>query len=131
MAEKNQNQSMRRILGCNRYTSVNIMLRNTGLLSVKQVLFLNTMTLIYKIKEKLISENLLKNTRYIIAVHNYPTRSREDFYVSMISSYYSQNVFFMMDLFSTTDQIKFINVNVQSTSIRHKFKIRIKYTKNS
>ena len=92
--QKKQNQAMRCILGCNRYTSVNTMLQNTGLLSVKQVLFLNTMTLIYKIKEKLIPENLLKNTRYITDVHNYPTRSREDFYVSMVSSNYSQNDLF-------------------------------------
>ena len=89
--QKKLNQAMRCILGCNQYTSVNTMLQNTGLLSVKQVLFLNTMTLIYKIKEKLIPENLSKNTKYITDVHNYPTSSREDFYVSMVSSNYSQN----------------------------------------
>ena len=52
------------------------------------------MTLIYKIKEKLIPENLLKNTRYITDVYNYPTRSKEYFYVSMVSSNYSQNDLF-------------------------------------
>ena len=70
------------------------MLQNTGLLSVKQVLFLNTITLIFKIKEKLIPTSVSKKTRYITDVHNYPTRSREDFYVSMVFSNYSRNDFF-------------------------------------
>ena len=70
------------------------MLQNTGLLSIKQVSFLNTVTLIYKIKEKLIPENILKNTRYITDAYNYPTRSREDFYISIVSSNYSQNDLF-------------------------------------
>ena len=49
------------------------------------------MTLIYKIKKKRIPENLSQNTSYITDVHNFPTWSREDFYVSMVSSNYSQN----------------------------------------
>ena len=47
------------------------MLQNTGLLSVTQILSLNTMTPIYKIKEKPIPENLSKNTKYITDGHNY------------------------------------------------------------
>ena len=100
--QKKRNQAMRYILGCDWYTRVNTMLQNTGLLSVTQILCLNTMTPIYKIKERLIAENLSKNTRYITDVHNYPTRSREYFYVSMVSSNYSQNDLFHNELISTT-----------------------------
>ena len=51
------------------------------------------MTLIYTIKEKLIP-GINGKTQDITDVHNYRTRSREDFYVSMVSSNYSQNDFF-------------------------------------
>lgn len=92
--QRKQNQAMRYIIKCNRYTSVKLMLQLTDILCVRQVIFLNTMTLIYKIKHGLCPKNLLKSTRRVTDVHNYQTRAREDFYVSTMPTAYSQNDLF-------------------------------------
>lgn len=92
--QKKQNQAMRYMLGCNRYTAVSSMLSSTGILSVKQIIFINTMSLIYRIKQGLCPEHLMQNLRYNTDVHNYQTRAREDFYVDTVSNNYSQNDLF-------------------------------------
>ena len=126
--QKKQNQAMRCIIGCNRYTSVNTMLQTTGLLSVKQIFFMNTMSFIYKVKHNLLPEHLLKNTRFITDVHDYPTRAREDFYVSMVSTNYSQNDVFHNGLI----QYNSLPYEIKNSSTMQTFKRKcIIYCKNN
>ena len=69
------------------------------------------MTLIYKIKHSLLPEHLLRNTRYITDVHDYPTRAREDFYVSMVTTNYSQNDIFHSGLIQYNNLPHSVNIS--------------------
>lgn len=92
--QKKQNQSMRVILGCNRYTSIKYMLKETKLLSVRQTIFLNSMIFIYKVKHSLLETELLSEIDYVENIHEYDTRSRGNFYVPAVKTSYSQNNLF-------------------------------------
>lgn len=92
--QKKQNQALRTILKCSRYTSIRYMLESTGLLSVKQTIFVNAMTVIYKIKNGLLPPHLLEECTFVEDIHNYDTRSRGNFYVTTVTTNYSQNNLF-------------------------------------
>lgn len=76
--QRKQNHSIRYILRCDHYTSVAHVLKITDL---SQNIFLNTMTVIYKI--------LLTSIRTVSDVHGYHTRASDDFYVNRVSTEYS------------------------------------------
>lgn len=92
--QKKQNRALRAILKCSRYTSIRRMLDETQLLSVRQTIFFNSMVVIYKIKNGLFTQHLLNELVYVGDIHNYETRSRENFYVRTVSTTYSQNNLF-------------------------------------
>lgn len=92
--QKKQNQAMRAILNCSRYTSVRNMLEKTELLSVRQMVYLNSMVVIYKIKNRLLPQHLAEHLMYVDDIHQHETRSRGDFYVSTVTTGYSQNNLF-------------------------------------
>lgn len=92
--QKKQNQALRCILGCNRYTRIKDMLGATRLLSVRQNIILNTMIVIFKIKNGMYPEHILENLRLIEDIHTYNTRNRTDFYVTTVTSSFAQNSLF-------------------------------------
>lgn len=92
--QKRQNQALRAILKCNRYTNIKRMLEKTELLSIRQIVFLNAMTVIYKIKNGLFPRHLLDELVYVEDIHSYQTRSRGNFYVKTVTTSYSQNNLF-------------------------------------
>lgn len=92
--QKKQNQALRKILNCDRYTSIKYMLERTELLSVRQTIFTNTMIVIYKIKHGLWPHHLLEDLTFVQDIHNYETRSRGNFYVDTVNTSYSQNNLF-------------------------------------
>ena len=92
--QKKQNKAMRIILNCNRYTSINSMLNSLSLLSVQQQIFYNTMLIIYKMKNQLWPNHHLSNIKLIQNVHEYNTRTCNNFYVSTVKTTAAQNNIF-------------------------------------
>lgn len=74
-----QNRGMRMILKCNIFTRVKIMLQNLNMMTTKQHIIYNTLTMIYKLKNNMLPKYLQTNIMYHENVHNYPTRSCRDF----------------------------------------------------
>lgn len=92
--QRKQNQALRIILNCNRYTSVKFLLEATSQLSVKQIVHYNTMLIIFKIRNNLYPEHLLNERLFVDDVHNYETRSRGSFYVATAATSSGQNQIF-------------------------------------
>lgn len=79
--QKLQNRAMRAILRCRKLTPIREMLEALDLLSVKQRVTETTMKFIYKLKHGLLPRYLSKMVTYNCDIHEYPTRSRNDFRV--------------------------------------------------
>lgn len=110
--QRRQNCALRHILGCNRRTRVRDMLEATKLLSVKQNILLNTMTVIYKIKNGMYPEHILEKLQLVSDIHNYNTRGRQNFYVACVHSSFAQNSLFhkgLVDFNNLPDCIKNLN----------------------
>lgn len=96
--QRKQNKALRIVLGCNRYTSGNTLLDTTNLLSVKQVITLNTMVFIYKMVHELLPKHLLDRCKFVRDMHGYDTRSRNNFYIDRVSTTFCQNNLFYRGL---------------------------------
>lgn len=96
--QKKQNQAMRCILSCDRYTRISDMLQTTKWLSVNQTIVLNSMVFIYKMLNGMIPKHLIKGCRFVKDIHDYDTRSRDNFYIPRVSNTYSQNNLFFKGL---------------------------------
>lgn len=94
MLQKKQNQVLRTILKCNRYTRIKDMLHCTNLLSVRQTIILNTMVVVYKIKNDMYPRHLVENLQYVSEIHQHGTRNRMNFYVPTVKSSFAQNCVF-------------------------------------
>lgn len=94
LLQRTQNKALRTIVGCDRYTSVKFMLDRTQLLSIKQSIYVDVMTTIYKIKNNLFPKHLLNQLVFVENIHNYETRSRGNFYVRLAPNSFSQNNLF-------------------------------------
>lgn len=73
--QKLQNKAMRIILRCDKYTSIDFMLKSLKWLSVKELINFNVMIFLYKIKTKVMPEYLSLKIKYNNATHQYATRS--------------------------------------------------------
>lgn len=113
--QKKQNQALRYILKCSRYTRITEMLNATNLLSVRQSIFLNTMTVIYKIKNGLYPEHILNKLQFVRDIHNYNTRTRLDFYVPTVNTTFAQNSLFHKGLVEFNNLPREIKINTFST----------------
>lgn len=92
--QRKQNIALRCILKCNRYTRIKDMLETTNLLSVRQNIYFCTMIVVYKIKNGLYPEHILRGLQFVSDVHNHDTRNKSDFYVSTVQSSFAQNSLF-------------------------------------
>lgn len=84
------------------------MLITTNLLSVKQNIFLNTMTVIYKIKNGLYPEHILEKLQFVEDIHDHNTRSQNDFYVPIVKSAFAQNSLFHKGLIDFNNLPKYV-----------------------
>lgn len=89
--QKIQNKALRIILGCSRYTSIRYMLESTNLLSVRQSIFVDVMTTIFKIRNGLYPQYLMEQIMLVENIHDYDTRSRGNFYVPSVATTFCQN----------------------------------------
>ena len=89
--QKKQNQAMRIILKCSKYTNIRLMLNNVGVLSVKQTITFNTMTFIYKILHGQLPVHLSEYCIYVRDIHQHMTRNRNDLYITTVRTNYGQN----------------------------------------
>ena len=92
--QKKQNQALRIILKCNRYTSINSMLDRVNMFSVKQILTLNTLIFIFKILHGLLPEHLLDHCTFVNEIHDHFTRTNNNLYVQTVRTNYAQNDIF-------------------------------------
>ena len=79
--QKLQNRVMRVVLRCSRYTSIEIMLNALNWLSVKQRVYKSTLTFIHRLKSVKLPKYLNELVVYNRDIHNYPTRSKDDFHL--------------------------------------------------
>lgn len=79
--QKLQNRGMRIILTCNRYTPIKSMLSCLEWIPVASKIEFLTMIFIYKIANNLMPDYLNAYITYNRDIHNYPTRSRDNFYI--------------------------------------------------
>ena len=96
--QKRQNRALRIILGCNRYAHRIDMLQATNLLSVRQTIVYSSMIFVYKMLNSLLPNHLLKYCTFVRDIHEYDTRSRDNFYIARVSTSSSQNNLFYKGL---------------------------------
>lgn len=118
--QKKQNWAMRIVLKCSKYTSVKLMLDQLNILSVRQMIMLNTMIFIFKIINNLLPPHLLENCTFVYQIHNYNTRSLNSFYVPTVRTNYAQNTLFHKGLVMYNGLPK----NVKNCSTVKLFKIK-------
>lgn len=64
------------------------------MLSVKQTVTLGTMMFVYKLLHGMLPAHLLDQCAFVRDIHNYNTRSCNNFYVSTVYTNYAQNDLF-------------------------------------
>lgn len=116
--QKKQNKALRIILRCNKYTRISDMLNATNLLSVRQIIFYNTMIFIYKMLNKLVPAQLLENCTFVKDIHQHNTRSQNNFYLHRVSTNSSQNSLYYKGL----KQYNKLPKNVRDVSSLSQFK---------
>ena len=77
--QKQQNKAMRTILRCSKYTSVQSMLDQLNLLSVRQQISYLTMIRIHKLKNRLLPQQICQMVSFVGDAHNYWLRNEHDF----------------------------------------------------
>lgn len=73
--QKLQNWGMRIILKLNRYSSVNVMLRTLKWLNIHQIMKLNVLVFVFKMKNGLLPHYLTRNLTLVQDVHHYHLRN--------------------------------------------------------
>lgn len=81
--QKLQNRAMRAVLKCMKLTPISFMLEALDWLSVKQRVYATTLTFIYKLQRGLLPRYLSEMVTFNGEKHNYRTRSRDDFHVTV------------------------------------------------
>lgn len=89
-----QNKAMRFVLGCDRYTKIDLMLTTLQWQTIKQRVMFNTLLFFYKIKNNLLPRYLTKNIQYVRECHKYNTRRADDFKLPVMIKASSQNSLF-------------------------------------
>lgn len=92
--QKKQNQALRVILKCDRYTNVKYMLDKLQIFSVRQTIICNTLVFIYKMLHRLLPQHLIENCLFVRDIHNHFTRNQNNFYITTVTTSYGQNNLF-------------------------------------
>lgn len=92
--QKLQNRAMRAILKCKKLTPIRAMLDALKLLNVKQRVHETTIKFIYKLRNGHSPDYLNEMVTYNGDVHHYPTRSRENFWITCKRSRSAYNSLF-------------------------------------
>ena len=92
--QKIQNRALRAIYNESRYASIDVMLRNSNILDVKQRIYFNVLLLLYKAKNNLLPEYLCERLTYVRDAQPYTLRSNDRLRPSVLISAFSQNSVF-------------------------------------
>ena len=76
-----QNKCMRTILKCDHYTPIRVMLNVLHILSVKDIIYIQTMAFIYKIVNNMFPSYLCDLIKFVKDVHSYDTRRKSNMYI--------------------------------------------------
>lgn len=120
--QKKQNQAMRIILKCSRYTRIKDMLESTNFLSVRQTIMLNTMVFIFKMLHELLPRHLIENCVHVRDIHNHNTRIKDNFYIQSVATNFGQNNLFHNGL----KQYNRLPANIKGCENINRFKIECK-----
>lgn len=96
--QKQQNRALRIILKCSKYTRVKDMLDTLDWLSIRQTITLNSLLLIFKSINNLLPRYMTKNLIYNRDIHNYQTRTRDDFRLPTATKTTTQNTLYYKGL---------------------------------
>lgn len=121
--QKRQNRVMRHILNCNRRTSIKLMLDTLNLLSVRQIIYLNTLIFIYKIVHNMVPIHLLQNCTFVREIHDYNTRGSQNFYIPTVKHNYSQKSLYHngLKLYNSLPE------HIKESTTLNKFKLACKH----
>ena len=89
-----QNRAMRSILMCKKLTPVRVMLESLNLLNVKQRVHATTLKFIHKLKFGVLPSYLSEMVTFNSDVHNFPTRSKNNFWFTCKRSAKARNSVF-------------------------------------
>lgn len=92
--QKLQNRAMRAVLMCKKLTPIVDMLKALEWLSVKKRVYATTLTFIFKLKNGLLPQYLNEMFTFNGEMHEYATRSREDFHITSKNSAKERNSLF-------------------------------------
>lgn len=125
--QKLQNRGMRIILKCNRYVPIGFMLASLQWLSVTDRLYYFSMIFIFKIKNKLLPPYFDQFIIYNNEVHNYDTRTNNNFYINRQNLSQTMNGLFYKGL----NEFNKLPTNIKKSNNLPEFKRNIlKYIKN-
>lgn len=74
---------MRVVLCCSKYTSIELMLNALNWMSVKQRVYKTTLTFIHRLKQERLPEYLRELVVFNRNIHDYETRTRNDFHLTL------------------------------------------------
>lgn len=89
-----QNRAMRAVLKCGKITPIAFMLEALDWMSVKQRVYATTLMFVYKLRRGLLPQYLIEMVTFNGDIHEYQTRSRRDFYVTVKKSVKETNSLF-------------------------------------
>lgn len=89
-----QNKVMRLILKCSNYTHVNVMLDKLKWLSVRQLIYFNVLSFIYRMQNNELPRYLCENVTYVYQHHSLNTRSKNNICLHNMSKSTTQNSLF-------------------------------------
>ena len=125
--QKLQNRGMRIILKCNRYVPIGFMLASLQWLSVTDRLYYLSMIFIFKIKNKLLPPYFDQFIIYNNEVHNYDTRTNNNFYINRQNLSQTMNGLFYKGL----NEFNKLPMNIKKSNNLPEFKRGIlKHIKN-
>ena len=120
--QKLQNRVMRIILKEKRDTSIRSMLERLKWLPIEKFLKSQVMILIYKIKNGLTPNYLSDKLVTGEAIHSYPTRSKDKFYVSTKNKKSSENMIYHKGLISFNS----LPIDIKNSQNVRFFKIKLR-----
>lgn len=120
--QKLQNRAMRIILKLSRYTSIKQMLMQLNWLPIKEMLELNSLIFIHKIKSGLMPAYFNGMMRSFNEIHNYNTRNKDSFTLNHKNSKKAQNSIFFKGLIAYNK----LPANVRGIVSIKNFKSRVK-----
>ena len=122
-----QNRAMRKILNCNKYTPVKLMLNVIDDINVQQRIIYKSLEFIFKIRIKALPEYLYENLNFVRDSHKHDTRNKDNYVVSRFNTTVRKNSLFIKGIELFNKLPKNIKECTNLKEFKHLLKIHLKY----